>query len=133
MVRQMLRRTKFWKVPSRSIGVYSIHEGRVASHLRRQRAEQVSNPLLMLDVNVKVTQHDDTALGPDIVFAAAKLTGCHVALHDVDAISLIEGDTAHLVKTNNVVLANETTLAGRVVYEHLCNRSLAAGNQMRVR
>ena len=110
----------------------AIHEGRVVAHLRRQRAQQMSDPLLLLDIDVEVADHDDAAVGADVLLAAAELARRHVALHDVDAVLLVEGDAGHLVEADDVVLADQAALAGRVVHEHLGDRRLAAGNQVRV-
>ena len=41
-------------VPAREVGVDAVHERGVVAHLRRQRAEQVPDPLLVLDVHVEV-------------------------------------------------------------------------------
>ena len=59
--------------------------------------------------------------------------GGHVALHDVDAVLLIEGNAGDLVEADHVVLADQTALPAGVVHEHLRDRRLAAGDQVRVR
>ena len=58
--------------------------------------------------------------------------GRHVALHDVDAVFLIEGNSGDLVEANHVILADQAALPGRIVDEHLGDRRFAAGNQMGV-
>ena len=62
--------------------------------------------LLLVHVDVEVADHYKTALGADVLLAAAELAKGHVALHDIHAVFLIEGDTRDLVKADNVVLAN---------------------------
>ena len=42
---------------------------------------------------------------------AAELAGLHVALHDVDAVLLVEGDAGDLVEADDVVLADQPALA----------------------
>ena len=56
----------------------------------------------------------------------------HVALHDVDAVLLVEGHARHLVEAHDVVLANEAALSVRHVDEHPRDRRLAARDEMRV-
>jgi hypothetical protein len=112
--------------------VDAVHEGGVVAHLRRQRPEQVPNALLVLHVHVEVADQHDGAVGADALLATAELAGLHVALHDVDAVLLVEGDARDLVEADHVVLADQPALAGGVVDEHLRHRRLAARDQMRV-
>ena len=73
------------------------------------------------------------AVGADALLAAAELAGLHVALHDVHAVLLVEGDAGHLVEADHVVLADQAALAGGHVHEHLRDGRLAARDQVRVR
>src|SRR6266436_8279253 len=86
--------------------------------------------LLLIDINLKVADHHDPALSADIVFAAAKLAGRHVPLHNVDAVFLIEGNARHLVEADDIVLTHEAALPARHVDEHLGDRRLTTGNEM---
>ena len=113
MVGQMLGGIQLREVPAGRIGVEAVHEGRVVAHLRRQRAQQMADPLLLLDVHVEVADHDEAAVGADVLLAAAELAGRHVALHDVDAVLLIERDARYLVEADHVVLADQAALPGR--------------------
>ena len=110
----------------------TIHEGGVIAHFGRQRTEEVSDLLLLLDIDVEVADHHDAALGADVLFGATELSRGHVAFHDVDAVLLVEGNAGDLVETHHVVLANQPTLSGGVVHEHLRHGGLAAGNQVSV-
>ena len=67
---------------------------------------KVANPLLLLDVHVEVADHHDATLGANVLLAATELARGHVALHDVHAVLLIEGDAGDLVEADHVVLAN---------------------------
>ena len=89
--------------------------------------------LLLLDVDVQVPHHDDTALGADTLFATAKLARSHVAFHDVDAVLLIEGDPGNFIEADDIILADQAALPGRVVHEHLRNCRLTSRNQMGIR
>ena len=73
------------------------------------------------------------AVCPDGLTAAGELAGLHVALHDVDAVLLVEGDAGDLVEADDVVLGDEAALPGRVVDEHAGDGRLAAGDEVGVR
>ena len=64
------------------------------------------------NIDVEVADHHDRAIGPDALLAAAELPGLHVALHDVDAVLLVEGDAGDLVEADDVVLADQPALTG---------------------
>ena len=84
--------TDLGNIPSGQVAVDAVHEGGVVPHLGRHRPEQVSYPLLMLHVHVKISDHDDIAFGADTLPAARELARLHVAFHDVDAVLLVEGN-----------------------------------------
>ena len=90
----------------------------------------MADPLLLLDIDVEVADHDDAAFGADVLLAAAELTRGHVALHDVDAVLLVEGDAGDFIEADDVVLAYQTALAVRIVHEHLGDGRLAARDQV---
>ena len=73
-------------------------------HLRRQGFQQVSNPLLVFDIDFKVTHEHQATVCPYAFPAPAEFPGLHVALHDVDAILLIEGDAGDFVEADDIVL-----------------------------
>ena len=120
-------------VPARDVRVQPVHERGVVPHLRGQGREQVTDPLLVRDVDVEVPDEHDRAIGPDGLPAAGELTRLHVALHDVDAVLLVEGDARDLVEADDVVLRDQAALAGGVVDEHPRDGRLAAGDEVRVR
>ncbi len=74
----MLTRIELWKIPSRNIGVDTIMERRVVSHLGRQRTQQVTYSLLLFNIDIKISDHYDAALGADAFLTAAELTRCHI-------------------------------------------------------
>ena len=91
----------------------------------------MADALLVLNVDVKVAYQDDAAIRADTFLATTELARLHVALHDVHAVLLVEGDAGHLVKADHVVLTDQTSAAlGGVLNEHLCHRRLATGNQV---
>jgi hypothetical protein len=53
--------------------VDSIHEGGVVAHLLGQRAEQVADTLLVLDVHVEVAYEHDATVSADAFPASAEL------------------------------------------------------------
>jgi len=119
-------------VPAGDVGVDAVHEGGVAAHLLGQRPEEVADALLVLDVDLEVADEDEAAVAADVLLAAAELARLHVALHDLDAVLLVERDATDLVEADDVVEADEAALAGGVVDEHLRHRHLAPGDKVRV-
>jgi len=102
----------------------------VSSRISGGSGLKVCNPLLLLDIHVEIADHDDASFGPDILLAAAKLAGRHVAFHDVDAVLLVEGDARHFIEADHVVLTYETALTVRIVDKHLGDGRLAARDEM---
>ena len=88
--------------------------------------------LLLLHVNFIVAHQHDRPVGPDVLLASAELPGCHVPLHDVHTVLLVEGDAGDLVEADDVVLGDEPALASCIVDEHLRHARLATGNEVRV-
>src|SRR5437879_5154565 len=84
------------------------------------------NPLLVLHVDVKVSDHHNTAISTNTLLAAAELGGLHVALHNVDAIFLVKGDAGDFVEAHDVVLAHKSALACGHVDKHTGDGGLAA-------
>ena len=110
----------------------AVHERRVVAHLRWQRREQVTDPLLVGDIDIEVPDQRDRTVGPNGLTAPGELARLHVALHDVDAVLLVEGDAGDFIEADDVVLRDEAALSSGVVDEHPGNGGLAAGDQVRV-
>ena len=86
----------------------------------------------MLYIDIEVTDKHHGAIGTDAFLTPAEFARLHVALHDVDAVLLVEGDAGDFVEADDVVLRDEAALSSGVVDEHPGNGGLAAGNQVRV-
>jgi hypothetical protein len=99
-----------WQIPARQVGVDAVHESGVVAHLGRQRAKQMADALLVLHVHLEVAHHHHTAVGANALLATTELAGLHVALHDVHAILLVEGDAGDLIEADHVVLADQAAL-----------------------
>ena len=112
-------------VPSRHIRVQPIHECSVISHRLGHRAEQVTSPQLSGYVDLEVAQESHSAFGTYALPAARELAACHVALHDVDAITVLEPDSGDLVERNHVVLGHQSALPRCIVDEELRHCGLA--------
>src|SRR5260370_17707068 len=82
----------------------------------------MTNPLLVLHVDFEVANHHDAAIGADALLPAAELAGLHVALHDVHAILLAEGDTGDFIEADHVILANQSALTVGILDKHAPDR-----------
>jgi hypothetical protein len=94
----------FWDIPAGEVGVDTVHQRRVVTHLRRQRTEQVTNSLLVLHVNVEIPKQDDA--GADAIAAVGEFARLPESFHDVDAVLLVEGDARYLIEADHVVLTS---------------------------
>ncbi len=68
MIRKQ-RLVELGHVPAGQVGVDAVHEGGVVAHLRRQRAEQMADTLLVLHVDFEIPNHDDAAVCTDVLLA----------------------------------------------------------------
>src|SRR5882762_10047770 len=109
----------------------AVHKRGVVAHFRRQRPEQMTDALLVLHIDIEIADQDDAAIGADALAPARELATLHVALHNVDAILLIERDARYLIEAHHVVLADESSLPIRHVDEHAGYCGFAARNEMR--
>ena len=80
----------FRDIPSRQVGMDSIHEGRIISHFLGHWPEQVAYSLLVFNIDIEVTNEYHASIRPDAFLAATKFAGLHVALHNVDAVLLVK-------------------------------------------
>src|SRR5437867_7815396 len=102
----------------------TVHESGIVTHLRRHWPEKVPHSLLVLHVHFKIAHHHHAAIGSDALPPPAKFPRLHVALHDVDAVLLIERDAGDFIKTDHVVLTDQSPLTGGIVDEHPGNGCL---------
>src|SRR4030042_831256 len=111
----------------------TIHKSGIILYLRRHRAKEMSDALLVFNVYLKIPHKGYAAVRPNAFFAPAEFTGFHISFHNIYAVFLIKRDARYLIKTNNIILAHQTPLTGTHVYEHPGHSCLAAGYQMRIR
>jgi len=123
----------FWYIPSRNVRMDSIHKCGIILHFRRQRSEQVADSLLMLDIHIKITHKNKSAICTNALFTAAELSGFHIPFHDIYTVFLIKGYAGDLVKTDNIILADKTALTRGIIDKHLCNSGFPAGNKVCIR
>ena len=105
----------FRQIPTWKVGMTAIHKCGVITHFLREWTKQMSNPLLVLNIDVKVAHHHNPAVGANALLSPTELARLHIPLHAVHAVLMIEGDSGDLVKAHHVILANQSTLATGVV------------------
>jgi hypothetical protein len=74
--------------------------------------------LLVFHIHLEVTDQNDAAVCPEALLTPAEFARFHIALHDIHAVLLVEGDTRHLVAADHVVLANEPALTCIHMHEY---------------
>ena len=111
----------------------TVHPGSIITHLCWEWAKQMAYSLLVFDIDIEVTDKHHGAIGSNAFLPTAELAGLHVALHNVYPFLGVERDAADLVKANDVVLTDQTTLAVGIVRKHFGDGGFAAGNQVGIR
>lgn len=122
----------FRKIPSGYVPMNPVHESGIISHLRGKGTKKVTDSLLMFDIDVKIPNHDKTALSPDIFSSTTELTGDHVPFHDIDPLFCFTFNSRHFIKADKIILTDTSSLAGCIIHKHLCNSCLSSTNQMRI-
>ncbi len=92
--------------------------------------EQVPDALLVLDINVEVAYQDDAAVCADAFAASTEFPRLHIALHNVHAVLLVEGNAGHLIEAHHIMLRDESTLTCCVIHEHPRHRRLPARDEV---
>ncbi|OPY25424.1 MAG: hypothetical protein A4E23_00092 [Methanomethylovorans sp. PtaU1.Bin073] len=88
--------------PAWKVVVHPVEKCTVVVHLFRERREQVRGLEHRGNALVDVTYEYNGCIGIYLVLATGKGTGCHIILHDLDAILVLELDTCNLVKGYNI-------------------------------
>ncbi len=110
----------------REISMSQLTAQAITETTRLDNPQQMSDTLLLFNVNVEVSYHYNSALSSNALPPTAELPGGHVSFHDVDPVLLVEGHSRNLIEADDVVLADQTTLPVGVVHKHFRDRRFAA-------
>src|SRR5690606_29508443 len=80
-------------VPSWQIAMDAVHKGSIVTHLRRHWPEEMTDALLVLNVNIEISDHYNAAFGANALATTRELAGFHVPFHDIYTVLLIEGNS----------------------------------------
>ena len=97
MLRSELRYLPSWK-----IAVHTIKKCCICSHFLRERCKQTGGFQQHIHTLIDISHKYHRSSSSLFFFATGKRTGCHVVLHNLDAIFILELDTCHFIKSNAV-------------------------------
>jgi len=119
-------------VPTGDVTMNPVHEGSVIAYLGRHGSEEMPDPLLVLNIDLEVTEHDNATFRTNTLFPPAELPTLHITFHDVDAVFLIKTDPGYFIETDDIILADEPTLPIGIIDEHFGNGRFPTTHQMRI-
>ena len=122
-------RTELRDLPAGDIAVHAVEEGRIGTHLRRERIKQAAGLQQDIHALVDVAHEHHRSAGGLFFLATGKGTGGHVVFHDLDAIFILEIDARHLVEGNAIPQADEADSLPAHVVEQVGHGCLAAGDE----
>ena len=107
----------------------AIQKCSVCSHFRRERVKQAGGFQQHIHTLVNISHKDHRGRGCLFLFATGKRTGCHIVLHDLDAVFVLELDTSNLIKSHTVPQTHQTNGLSSHVVEQVCHSRLSTRNQ----
>ncbi len=107
----------------------TIQESGVCAHFRRERIKQTTRFQQHIHALIDIAYKYHRSGGSFLFFSTGKGTRCHIVLHDLDAIFILELDARHLVKSNTVPQTDQADGLSAHVVEKIGNSGLTAGNQ----
>ena len=110
----------------------AIKECRV-DHRLGKRSKKMAGLHKCIDRLIDVADKDHTGRRRYRIATSCERSGCHVVLHDLDAILVLEGNTCNFVKSDQIPHPHKPDLAAAHVVEQVCNGCLTARNQNAVR
>ena len=126
-------RAEFWNLPAGNVTMQAIQKCSVCSHFRREWVKQAGGFQQHIHTLVNISHKDHRGRGCLFLFATGKRTGCHIVLHDLDAVFVLELDTSNLIKSHTVPQTHQTNGLSSHVVEQVCHSRLSTGHQNAVR
>src|SRR5699024_8428675 len=91
-------RAEFGNFPTRKVTMDAVQESCVCPHFRREGVKEAGCFQQDVYALIDVTHKYHRSVCCFFLFTAGKRTRCHIVLHDLDSILILETDTGHLVK-----------------------------------
>ena len=122
-------RTELRDLPAGDIAVHAVEEGRIGTHLRRERIKQAAGLQQNVHALVDVTDEHHRGTGGLFFLATSEGAGGHVVFHNLNAVFIFEVDACHLVESHAVPQPDEADRLPSHVVEQVGHSRLAAGNE----
>ena len=120
-------------LPTGNITVHTVKERCVRSHFGREWVKEAGRFQQHIHALIDVADEDHRSGRGFFFLSTGKGAGCHIVLHDLDAVFVLEVDTGNLVERYAVPQADQAHGFSAHVVEQVRNRSLTAGNKDAVR
>ena len=112
--------------------MHSIKEGAI-NHGCRKRLEEMRCLKQIIHALVYVPDKYHRSIRLNSILTSRKGSGCHVVLHDLNAVFILEVDAGHLIKSHYVPQSYKADLSPPHVVKQICNCGLSTGNQNGIR
>ena len=132
VVGEMLR-AELRYLPTGNITVHTVKECCVRSHFGREWVKEAGRFQQHIHALIDVADEDHRSGRGFFFLSTGKGAGCHIVLHDLDAVFVLEIDTGNLVKRHAVPQADQADRFSAHVVKQIGNGSLTAGNKDAVR
>ena len=132
VIGEMLR-AELRYLPAGDIAVHTVEERCVRSHFGREWVKEAGRFQQHIHALIDVADEDHRSGRGFFFLSTGKGTGCHIVLHDLDAVFVLEIDTGNLVKRHAVPQADQADRFSAHVVKQIGNGSLTAGNKDAVR
>ena len=132
VVGEMLR-AELRYLPTGNIAVHTVKERCVRSHFGREWVKEAGRFQQHIHALIDVADEDHRSGRGFFFLSTGKGAGCHIVLHDLDAVLVLEVDTGNLVERHAVPQADQAHGFSAHVVKQVRNRSLTAGNKDAVR
>ena len=120
-------------LPTGNITVHTVKERCVRSHFGREWVKEAGRFQQHIHALIDVADEDHRSGRSFFFLSTGKGAGCHIVLHDLDAVFVLEVDTGNLVERYAVPQSDQAHGFSAHVVEQVRNRSLTAGNKDAVR
>ena len=113
--------------------MHAVKECSVRSHFRRKRIKKAGGLEKDFHTLIDVPDKDHGSRGRNLLFSTCKGSGCHIVLHDLDAILVLEVNSSDLIKSDTIPEADQADLTPAHIVEKIGNRRLPARHENTVR
>ncbi|MPM98336.1 hypothetical protein SDC9_145521 [bioreactor metagenome] len=122
-------RAELWNFPAGDIAVHTIKKRRICAHLRGERVKQAAGFQQHIHALVDIAHKHHRGRGCLFLLTTSEGTRCHIVLHDLDAIFILETDSGDLIKGHAIPQPDQAHCLAAHVVKQVRNGGLPARHQ----